>query len=642
MAPTDTLLSAQAEALTHDQRIDSLGLDPVRRGVPTLPVADSIVSARAQLTIDGASTVTIELHDPEWLVENSGILNSQDGRLEAIDITVDRLRFRLVQATRRDPDTVTLVFEDQAVAYLRQHRKRKSASRGSMTRAQFVESMVREVKARKLEFYSPEKGVKQKVAAPEYPDAAPSRGETGFDSGVKLKVKGQRADAEQLRQMATVLNVCEQEGAGEKATLAAMVAAIGESEFRAIKNRGGSPYSGVFQAHPDNIPMRDTEQQARSFLRGGKGFQSGGAMAAAREHPDWSVGTIAYKVEGSRANFASDAAAEQHYQQHRDEGKAIIAAYNGGGSDRAGDAEAVTFKQYRFTRGEPGKPESSWDAGLRLAEQVRWRFFAAGGVIYFVSDDWLISRPASLVIEGPKDDGLLEPPTYDWHSGKVAGEVTLAAVANRWGVRPGSAVVLRNMGPVTGRWIVHTVDQDLLDVTDTSVTLIKPMPARKEPSPTATTVSSGDSGDETAGTGGAAQALKWARGKLGHFKEEWGSNRGDELDDLEAKFNFKGAPWCAMFATTALVQGGVSRDCRTASVPQINEWCQAGTHGYQQGFKKTPRAGDLMTFGGDHVALVEKVNGDSVTTIEGNTSAGKVARLTRLASSGTFVRPEYP
>jgi surface antigen len=49
-----------------------------------------------------------------------------------------------------------------------------------------------------------------------------------------------------------------------------------------------------------------------------------------------------------------------------------------------------------------------------------------------------------------------------------------------------------------------------------------------------------------------------------------------------------------------------------------------------------------MCFGTEHVALVEKVTGDSVTTIEGNTSAGQVARRPRLSSTGDFVRPDYP
>jgi hypothetical protein len=48
-----------------------------------------------------------------------------------------------------------------------------------------------------------------------------------------------------------------------------------------------------------------------------------------------------------------------------------------------------------------------------------------------------------------------------------------------------------------------------------------------------------------------------------------------------------------------------------------------------------------MCFGSAHVALVEKVEGAKVATIEGNTSANQVARGTRGANEGDIVRPAY-
>lgn len=143
---------------------------------------------------------------------------------------------------------------------------------------------------------------------------------------------------------------------------------------------------------------------------------------------------------------------------------------------------------------------------------------------------------------------------------------------------------------------------------------------------------------------GAEAALDWARSKLGEYEEiPAGSNRGPELDDLQQEFGFLGTFWCAMFTSKAISDhGGVTSACRTASVPQINNWCAAGTNGYEQGFKTDPKPGDLMTFGGDHVALVEKVGRTQVTTIEGNTGSNHVARRVRGRGTGTYVRPEYP
>lgn len=511
ISPGTALLRARKRAAMGDaNRIERLYLNPVARGVPGVDVHSVITAARVNLTMQGASIVTVTLEDPEWRIEESGLLDVRDdGRMDAIDVTLDTLAFRLAKASRQSPESLQLTFEDLVIAHLRQHTKPRSWSRGSVTRAQAVQAMVREVKAVMIGFYSPEKSRKQPTATPDYPDTAPARGETGFDKGVKLKIRGNTADAAQMREMATALGVADQENAGPRATLAMVVAGIGESEFRAIPNRAGSPYAGVFQAHPKNIPMKDTAQQARYFLKGGKGFQRGGAIALARENPGMSVGTIAYLVEGSRANFASDHAAEHHYGQHRAEAKKIIAAYNSGAD--SGEDETLYAKSFHFTRGLPGKRENSWEAATRLAEEVNWRFYAAGGATAFISDDFLITNPAGLVIDDPNGPGVLDRPTYDWDHGKLAGSVELRVVADRWSVWPGEVVALlgEKWGPLTGRWLVLDVDQNLLDPSDCTVTLTKPLAARKEPAAeiAATTTTTTSATPDKITTSGGAEGI---------------------------------------------------------------------------------------------------------------------------------------
>jgi hypothetical protein len=264
------LLRAHDLALTHDERVDTLGLDPIRRGVPSLDIAHSLLAAAVTLTIEGASTLELQVHDPGWLIERSGLLNDQgSSRLAAAVVTVDELRFRLVKATRQDPDVLTLVFEDEVAVLLRQHNKPLAASRGSVTRGEFIERMVRAIKARDIPFWSPEGGVRfpDGVRLPDLPDTRPAAGQTGFDDGVRLKIKGVLADAEQMRQMATALGVADQEDASPRARLAMVVAGIGESSFRDVPNTQGTPYAGVFQARKDR--RLSTAQQARYFLRGG-------------------------------------------------------------------------------------------------------------------------------------------------------------------------------------------------------------------------------------------------------------------------------------------------------------------------------------------------------------------------------------
>jgi hypothetical protein len=652
-----TLLKAQQLALTHDERVATFNLGAIARHRPD--VADRIVSAKAKLTIKGASTLDIGIDDPDWDIETSGILDTNDDRkLDSFPVSVDNLRFSLVKATRQDAATLGLTFEDLVVALLRRPNGRMSASRSKVTRAEFIERMFREIKTVDIPFWSPERGIKQPEQLPDYPDVKPPRSDSnqGFDKGSKFTVKGITADAEQRRQAATLMGVCDQEAVTHRVRVAILCAGIGESELKAVMNRGGSGYGGVLQgditAKYHYFKVADTEGMARFFLKGGKGFQGGGAIALNREHPDWSPGHIAFVVEGDLSNFGGDEDKAAHfYDVHADEANHIISLWKGdpsGASD--GTTTVLRHKDYRFTRGLPGKRESSWEAATRLADEVNWRLFAAGGVGWFVSDDYLISNSRAEYTIGDADgslldrclaDGLLEPPTYDWDNGKTAATAQLRVAADRWGIRPGTIVALRDMGAITGRWIVETVELDLLNASDTTVTLVKPIKPRKEPAAEVVSVTTGGEPGQ-----GVKDTLAWARKMIGHFSDGGLANRGSELDPLEASFGFPagGEPWCAMFATTALVHGGVSRDCRTAAVAQIRAWAAAGTHGYLKGFRGTPQPGDLVCYGSSHVGVVEKVdlNKKRVTTIEGNTSANKVTRRVSILGAGDYVRPDYP
>lgn len=475
------ILRAQQRALSRDERIDTLNLNPLAKGVPSLPVADSIVSASATLTIEGASTVALGIHDPKWLVEESGVLTvGNDRRMHAMLLTVDALRFRLVQASRKDPETLTLTFEDEAATLLRVHSSPLTASRGSMTRAQFIEKMVREVKVRRLPFFCPEKGRKQPVTLPDLPHVASSPTAGGFDTGASFEIKGEAADAEQVANVAEVMTIADGLDVSPRVRLASLVGGIGESEFKkGAAEKVYGTHKGVYQS--DQIPAADLKAQATHFFQGGRSFLAGGAIQLARENPAMSVGLIAAKVEISDGS-------EAYYQSFHDEAVAIADAWSSGngtgGSSGGGTADdVVRVKSFQFTRGKPGEKETSWDAATRLAADVGWRFFAMGGVIWFVSDDFLVTKPAAMILDGPHAAGLLEPPTYDWDHGKTVGEVDLSASANRWGVHPGGLVALRKMGPVTGRWITKDVVFDLLAADQTQVTLTKPGPLLKEPAP---------------------------------------------------------------------------------------------------------------------------------------------------------------
>jgi hypothetical protein len=176
--------------------------------------------------------------------------------------------------------------------------------------------------------------------------ALSSSAQPSFASGGGFKAGDSVANLspEQLANATIALRVADRLHAPPLAVTAEMVAALGESNFNVVSNGQGSGYCGVFQASPANIACSDTEQQAHSFLAGGLGFQAGGAIAYAHQHPGVSPGTVAYHVEGDRSNFSSDAAAAAFYDVHLHDAQEIISAWRSGSSQASplGGGESVS------------------------------------------------------------------------------------------------------------------------------------------------------------------------------------------------------------------------------------------------------------------------------------------------------------
>jgi hypothetical protein len=667
LTPGQVLLRAQRAALTHDERLETLNLNPVEKGVQSLPVAGSVVAANARLAIDGASTLDVVIHDPEWLIEKSGILNSPTNRLRAIDVTVDTLRFRLVAVRRSSPTEVQLTFEDRVVALLRTNNKPYSASRGAVTRAEFIGAMIRQTAKGSIPYYSPQKAYTQRIKSPDLPDvreenepsSSSPRSGGSLERDSSLTIQGVKMNAHQRKNIETEMRICDELNVTPRVRKSLVVAGIQESLYKDSSVNEDTNARGVFQLTPRTeagIGIRPNEiaKLTRHYILKGFGIY-GGANKVAKDYPSETAGGIASRVEVSALNGVN----RGEYDRWSDEANRIISAWTGqseGGPSRQESAteREITYKQYRFRRGTSTERRNTWETAIDLADEVRWRLFAVGGVVVYASDDYLIGEPASLILEGFDADGLLEPPTYEWDTGQIAGNVQLKVVADRWGVRPGDVVVLRDMGPISGRWLVESVDIDLLDATATTVDLVKPMAARAEP---ATEVelreveenpdgdnpdSDSDSGSPGSSSSGAQAAVDWAISKLGDYKESNGQNRGPELDGLEREYGFPGSgqPWCAMFATKAVRQGLPSSG-KTASVLEIRRWAESGTRGYQQGFRSKAKPGDLICAGGQHVVFVEKVVGNQIHCIQGNGSAGKVDRRIVSYGYGVICRPDY-
>jgi len=121
--------------------------------------------------------------------------------------------------------------------------------------------------------------------------------------------------------------------------------------------------------------------------------------------------------------------------------------------------------------------------------------------------------------------------------------------------------------------------------------------------------------------------LTVARAELGRG-EAGGNNRGQ---DVRKYTKGKEVAWCAGFASYTLKKAGITTVKYDLSARSLFNQLKA-----QKRLVKTPRPGDLVFFNRGarnswtaHVGIVEKVEGDNIVTIEGNSGKfpAKVKRI---------------
>lgn len=116
-----------------------------------------VAEATHEQTIDGASTLTIVVRDYE-----RGLLRSSLVQTRSM-LQLDSIWYSLSKVSRQG-NAVTLIFEETSVSLLRRYQRAKKANRANTTRAQFVRSMVTEVRESKIPFRAPEVKERQPIA----------------------------------------------------------------------------------------------------------------------------------------------------------------------------------------------------------------------------------------------------------------------------------------------------------------------------------------------------------------------------------------------------------------------------------------------------------------------------------------------
>lgn len=509
--------------------VRNLLLDGVRLNAQ---VENNLTGGEYVRTMDGASSLTLDLHDPDRELLLSGALTARPrGRRTAKETEAvakrregqeaspwDRLGRAVMQfgpsvtgtpayyrmaGLETEAGTLTLDFEDEIVALLRQHDKPRQWARGKFTRAQVIQIMAREVRARQIVTYIPALRARQRVAKP---DEDPNAQQGKLAKQDKdIRIKGQRATRDQRRNVNTVLRVIQEENAPETAALALLAGVIGESGFKThIENLKGSGAKGVFQIMPANthvVPWDDVELGARIFLNLGftnlkstaaatraaalKNGGPEGAIYLARKFPDLSPGTIALLIEGSDAPDGS------FYEGPiLDEARAILSAAGGIGGPTI---DTYVTERYLFRRGSlDGDREDSFDAMLRLASEVQWRLYIANDVLVYAHDlDLLRARPILRVAERPPINGRHEGDVFyvgeincpdGWHYNKPATELRFEAPAERWIAYPGAVIEVLRMGPWDGDYLLAEI-RETFDDSIADITLRRASPPKPEPAP---------------------------------------------------------------------------------------------------------------------------------------------------------------
>jgi cell wall-associated NlpC family hydrolase len=188
-----------------------------------------------------------------------------------------------------------------------------------------------------------------------------------------------------------------------------------------------------------------------------------------------------------------------------------------------------------LTRGQPGQPETSWDALGRNGGDRGFRVFARGySEVWYVSDAYLVSRPTFATLT-PGSDGV-DDIDFSYDEGQPVAEATVTAEAGRWTVPPGEHVAVAGCGPANGTgWLVASIARDIFK-TQVAITLHKPAPRLPEPKKDASgsagggSKASSSSGPGVSGLGtSASDFVNKALGERGR-PYVWGADGSTSFD----------------------------------------------------------------------------------------------------------------
>lgn len=614
-----------------------------------LNIGGGVLDATLTRSIEQASTIEFTVFDPDHNLLNSRLVT------EKIKCNVGPYSFKLCAVEKSD-DNIILTFEDEAVSLLRDHAVPRKAARNKVTRAQFAQMLVKEVP--KLSLFSTELKVHQPVEKTKQTPNQKSRDankEYGFPDkipsditvrGGKNPTKAQMTNADIILRQGT-------EMLADKFTLiVGLAVGIDESALVALNHgdSAGPDSRGVFQQRDNGAwatapkgsaaseaQRMDTATSAKIFFKK--------AIELRKNHPDYTETELAHAVQGN--------ADPNVYQQWVKEAKKIYALWFGiipdFNADTANSTTARAKKPYEFHRGGPGqRGEDSWQCLLRLSQEVNWLCFCIGFTVYFLpSVDLYTSRPIATIDE---DTVGVERINFEYDLGKNVTQATVEVHAERWQVDPGAVIMIQNMGPANGRWLVSEITRSFFD-TQAEVSLIKPTNPLPEPAATAVVGAKASGKLTTNGELGGFSAVETGLSLLnpnGYRQAGVAANHanhpGVSLSEYLKNHKVEKAPFdCSSFVRWCWIVGG-QIDIGDGNV--VSQVAHAKTTNWLQGGSgKTPPGGfsegDILAVNGSEGPFTHTVMcAGGQDTVEAQSTATGIVKGKMPSSWNYWYRPE--
>lgn len=637
-------------------------------------IEHNVVTGEHLRTMEGASTVTLTVHDPDRELITSGIFTHQPRtrsrsksgpfpgatqlRVGDTRLVLDSKDPYLLAGYNKTGSNLELRFEHEIVSLMRRHNQPLVVARDSYTRAQFIlYKLVAAVKTRNIATFIPSLTKKQPTKHPDIPKQKIDQ------TSSFVEFNGVKANKDQIHNINLVMQAIHETGADDKAALALIEACIVEPAVPPSYPFGNPTFGdsssvGILQLLDIHLGgststsggRRDVKLVAKLFLT--KGFAgNGGAIEIASKHPAFTPGDVAGLVQGPRADLV------HRYEDHRAEADAVLNAGGGsGGSVYVPEKYMYTVGDLNWQQGDAPR-EDYWSAAVRLADEVNWNLYVSDNRLFYCDDrDLFKGAPVAVVAEFPskrqRRNGVqyVGNIDYDTHYNKRVQEVHFQARADQFFAFPGATIEILGIGQGSGKYLISEI-RDTIGRFDVEIVCRRPEIQKPEPAPTLTSVSLPSSDTPPESIRGNLKYPLPIHGKVVGWPGEGTHNGKPPYDNWQSKNAIdiavpRGTPVLAVEdGTITKVAGGWHGGASRTDGWQITLQTSTNTWWYQHNMTHLVEVGDRVTAG---QRIATSGAGNSVDHLHIACQRGRpdvllgVSRLPKPTTTNQQRNPGYP